>query len=101
MDVAYRGSAVAVGAATFNARVAASALGTLGPVDITEGDDGNAPLRAVVRLAAGRDDTLAALYQPMLERETNRHRGARRSWRRRSSPISRPLQSPRAARFGC
>ncbi|BBX10286.1 Rv1355c family protein [Mycolicibacterium aichiense] len=76
MDVAYRGSAVAVGAATFNARVAASALGTLGPVDITEGDDGNAPLRAVVRLAAGRDDTLAALYQPMLERETNRHRGA-------------------------
>ncbi|QEN12307.1 Rv1355c family protein [Mycolicibacterium sp. ELW1] len=75
MDVSYRGSAVAVGAATFNARVAAAALGMLGPVDISEDNDATAPLHAIVRLAAGRDDTLAALYQPMLERETNRHRG--------------------------
>ncbi len=74
MDVAYRASAVAIGAATFNARVAASALGVLGPVTITE-DDERIPLRAVVKLAAGRDDTLAALYGPMLDRGTNRHRG--------------------------
>ncbi|TDO07815.1 ThiF family protein [Mycobacterium sp. BK086] len=74
MDVAYRASAVAIGAATFNARVAAAALGVLGPVTITEGDD-PVPLRAVVELAEGHDDTLAALYGPMLERGTNRHRG--------------------------
>ncbi|OYN78618.1 Rv1355c family protein [Mycolicibacterium sphagni] len=74
MDVGYRASAVAIGAATYNARVAASALGVLGPVVITE-DDGPTSLRAVVALKPGRDDDLAALYQPMLDRETNRHRG--------------------------
>ena len=74
MDVAYRGSAVAIGAAAYNARVAAAALGVLGPVTIVE-DDCGAPLRATVALGKDRDDALAALYGPMLDRETNRHRG--------------------------
>jgi hypothetical protein len=74
MDVAYRGSAVAIGAAAFNARVAAAARGVLGPVTITE-DVGAVPLRAVIRLTDGRDDDLAVLYRAMLDRETNRHRG--------------------------
>ncbi len=74
MDVAYRGSAVAIGAAAFNARVAAAAQGMTGPVSITE-DGPTDPLRAVIRLAGGRDDALAALYRLMLDRETNRHRG--------------------------
>ncbi len=74
MDVAFRGSAVAVGAALFNARVAAAADGILGPVSIEPGDD-SCPLRAVLSLADGSDPDLAALYEPMLARETNRHHG--------------------------
>ena len=77
MDVAYRGSAVAIGAAAYNARVAAAALGVLGPVTLVE-DDGDAPLRATVALGNEHDNALAALYRPMLDRETNRHRGAPR-----------------------
>ncbi|WP_328350493.1 Rv1355c family protein [Mycobacterium sp. NBC_00419] len=74
MDVAYRGSAVAIGASMFNARVVAASRGALGPVTFTEGT-GAVPLRATIQLADGRDDALAALYGPMLGRETNRHRG--------------------------
>lgn len=73
MDVAFRGSAVAVGAATFNARVAAAARGVLGQVDVTEQD--GRPLQAILRLGRGDDPELARLYQPMLRRETNRHHG--------------------------
>ena len=74
MDVGYRASAVAVGAATFNARVAAAAGGILGPVSFEPGDDA-CPLRAVLRLGDESDPELAALYEPMLARETNRHHG--------------------------
>jgi nitroreductase len=74
MDVAFRGSAVAIGAAVFNARVAAAADGILGPVSIDPGND-SCPLQAVLRLADGYDPALAALYEPMLARETNRHHG--------------------------
>lgn len=74
MDVSYRASAVAVGAAAFNARVAAAACGILGPVSFEPGD-GPSPLRAVLRLGTGADPALAGLYEPMLARETNRHRG--------------------------
>ena len=74
MDVGYRASAVAVGAAAFNARVAAAASGILGPVSFEPGDDA-CPLRAVLRLSDGSDPELAALYEPMLARETNRHPG--------------------------
>jgi molybdopterin/thiamine biosynthesis adenylyltransferase len=72
MDVALRGSAVAVGAALFNARVAAAAHGRLGPVSV--GEDGGR-LAATVRFGDDADPELAALYQPMLDRETNRHHG--------------------------
>jgi molybdopterin/thiamine biosynthesis adenylyltransferase len=73
MDVAYRGSAVAIGAATFNARVAAAKSGVLGPVEWTT--DGPAMLAATVRLEPGEDADLADLYEPMLRRETNRNQG--------------------------
>lgn len=79
MDVHYRGSAVAVGAAAFNARVAATALGFLGSVEIVEAD-GASPLTATVHLSGADDDSpvvddLAALYPVLAVRETNRHRG--------------------------
>lgn len=73
MDVGFRGSAVAVGAAVFNARVAAAAQGVGGPVTWTT--EGPAPLTATVALGDGVDAGLAALYTPTLARETNRHLG--------------------------
>jgi molybdopterin/thiamine biosynthesis adenylyltransferase len=73
MDVAFRGSAVAIGAATFNARVAAASFGVLGPLQWST--DGPAPLRATLQVGTGTDAALASLYQPMLRRETNRHLG--------------------------
>ncbi|HZQ32398.1 MAG TPA: hypothetical protein VFB19_11755, partial [Mycobacterium sp.] len=74
MDVAFRASAVAVGAALFNARVAAAAHGVLGQATVSEGSD--VPLCAVLTLGSDRPTDLAQLYQPMLDRETNRHRGS-------------------------
>jgi molybdopterin/thiamine biosynthesis adenylyltransferase len=76
MDVRYRASAVALGAATFNARVAAAAHGLIGEVDFQPEDEAS-PLRAVVRLAAGQAPELAAMHDAMLRRETNRRRGDR------------------------
>jgi molybdopterin/thiamine biosynthesis adenylyltransferase len=73
MDVAFRGSAVAIGAATFNARIAAASFGVLGPLQWST--DGPAPLAATLRIGTGADAGLASLYQPMLRRETNRHLG--------------------------
>jgi molybdopterin/thiamine biosynthesis adenylyltransferase len=75
MDVGLRASAVAVGAAIFNARVAAAAHGYIGLPTVHTGDR-RSPLRAVVRLGHGSDDELAGLYPPMLQRETNRLRGS-------------------------
>jgi molybdopterin/thiamine biosynthesis adenylyltransferase len=74
IDIGLRGSAVAVGAAAYNARVAAAANGVVGQVEYTEATDGS-PLQARVRLAAGTDDVLAGRYEPMLRRGTNRRRG--------------------------
>ncbi len=74
MDVGLRGSAVALGAALFNAKVAAARQRVLGPVTVLEDVDG-APLQATVHLRDGGDPDLAELYQPMLARETNRHLG--------------------------
>jgi molybdopterin/thiamine biosynthesis adenylyltransferase len=76
MDVGYRASAVAVGAATFNARVAAAAHGLIGNVDFQPGDEAS-PLSAIVRLSPGDDADLSPLYEAMLGRETNRRRGDR------------------------
>lgn len=77
MDVGFRGSAVAVGAALLNARIAAAAHHVLGPVTLTDHVNGS-PLRAALALVDGTDAGLAGLYQPMLERETNRHHGGPR-----------------------
>ena len=69
LDVAYRGSHVAIGAALFNARVAAARHGLLGDVEIRP--DGNRVAR--LRFGAGTDPELAALYESMLRRVSNRH----------------------------
>ena len=74
MDVGFRGSAVAFGAAVLNARIAAAAHHALGPVTLTDRAEGS-PLRAILKLTGGTDPNLADLYQPMLARETNRHHG--------------------------
>ncbi|MDO3635379.1 Rv1355c family protein [Mycolicibacterium arseniciresistens] len=74
MDVGHRGSAVALGAALFNARVAAAAHDVLGPVTVTE-HTGGVPLQATLRLGDRSDADLAELYRPMLARESNRHHG--------------------------
>ena len=72
MDVEFRASAIALGAAIFNARVAAAAHGMHASVDLTK-DSGRSPLRAVCRLTVGGDTDLAEWYRPMLDRHTNRH----------------------------
>lgn len=74
MDVGFRGSAVAVGAALYNVRIAAAARQMLGPVSVSEDVDGS-PVRATMQFGNGSDPALADLYEPMVVRETNRHRG--------------------------
>lgn len=73
LDVDFRASAVAVGAAAFNARVAAAAHRLLGPVQYDR--DETTPLRVVLRRGDGDEPELARLYQAVLERETNRRHG--------------------------
>jgi hypothetical protein len=80
LDIGFRGSAVALGAAVFNAKVAAAGQQMLGPVSLLE-DVGGVPLQATLRLRPGTDPELTELYQPMLARETNRQLG-------KSHPIS-------------
>ncbi len=77
LDIGLRGSAVALGAALFNAKVAAAAQQVLGPVSL-QNDVGGVPLQATLHLRGGRDPELAALYEPMLARETNRRLGTSR-----------------------
>ena len=74
MDVGFRASAVALGAAVLNARIAASAHQVLGPVSFTT-DDAGSPLRATMRLEGGSDPQLAELFDLMIARETNRNHG--------------------------
>ncbi len=74
LDIGLRASAVAVGAALFNAKVAAAAQGVLGPVSLLS-DENDPPLRATLQLRDGTDPDLAALYESMLARETNRRPG--------------------------
>ncbi|MFI5719620.1 Rv1355c family protein [Nocardia sp. NPDC051750] len=73
MDIGYRASAVAVGAATYNARVAAAAHAVLGNHEFVE--NSGDPLTAVVRYGTGDDPALAADYPYALARETNRRLG--------------------------
>ncbi|NLU62352.1 Rv1355c family protein [Rhodococcus sp. HNM0563] len=74
MDLHHRGSCVAVGAALFNAKVAAAAHGILGPVRLLPADriDTTRPV-AMLEFGDGADPYLSELYGPMLARETNRH----------------------------
>jgi molybdopterin/thiamine biosynthesis adenylyltransferase len=74
MDVGFRASAVALGAAVLNAKIAASAHHVLGPVSFTDDND-LSPLRAAMRLEDGSDPRLADLFDLMIARETNRNHG--------------------------
>jgi molybdopterin/thiamine biosynthesis adenylyltransferase len=74
MDVRFRGSYIAIGAALLNARVAAAAHGILGPVDyFPEGEQSD--LVAVVNFGHATDIDLAPQYARVLDRTTNRHPG--------------------------
>ncbi|GAA4471055.1 Rv1355c family protein [Rhodococcus olei] len=79
MDVRFRGSCVALGAALFNARVAAAAHGRLGPVKLFgEGtflDDAASTLVATMSFGAESDPSLARRYPAVLRRGTNRRAG--------------------------
>ena len=75
MDVHFRGSLVAIGAATFNARVAAAHAG--GRAVTTPVDDGDAVVRIRWEEAVRPDPGLAELYPGMLARTTNRNLGRR------------------------
>ncbi|MFD9663766.1 Rv1355c family protein [Rhodococcus sp. NPDC059968] len=76
MDVGYRGSCVAVGAALHNARIAASAAGLLGAVTVHDGDPG-LPV-ATMTFGSGNDRELTDRYEHMLDRTTNRRPGVPR-----------------------
>lgn len=74
MDLKFRGSAVALGAALLNIKIAAAEHNVLGPITLTDSD--RVPLQATMRTTAGgADPELARLYQAMLTRESNRHHG--------------------------
>ncbi|NEW45209.1 Rv1355c family protein [Nocardia cyriacigeorgica] len=91
MDIGYRGSAVALGAALYNARVAASAHGVLGAHELVESDDpADAPISAVLRRTGRPADAPAADYPLTLTRETNRRLGD-------SSPIPADVLAELAA----
>lgn len=74
MDLHLRGSAVALGAALYNARAAAAEQGILGPVTV-DGADDPARLRAHLAFTGAGGDAPAAGHRAVLRRETNRHRG--------------------------
>lgn len=77
IDIHARGSYVALGAALQNARIAAAAHRILGPVRVLERDVGE-PARKVIatmQFSDGTDSVLAAQYEPMLARGTNRQPG--------------------------
>ncbi|GAF50737.1 Rv1355c family protein [Rhodococcus wratislaviensis] len=76
IDVGYRGSCVAVGAALHNARIAASAAGLLGAVTVHDGDRG-LPV-ATMTFGSGNDRELTDRYEQMLDRTTNRRPGVPR-----------------------
>ena len=78
MDVQYRGSHVAIGAALFNARIAAAAHGLLGPIEYF-GDDGAPNLVATMTFGTGTDEDLAHRYDAMVRRGTNRRAGTPQS----------------------
>lgn len=77
MDVGHRGTYVAIGAAAFNARVAAAAYAAVGPVDV-EIDAATGHPTVTVHLGQGTDPDLAADFEPMIDRMSNRTVGVPR-----------------------
>ncbi len=75
MDVGFRGSHVAIGAAGFNARVAAARHRVHGQV--TEFPNGGGDVVVSISLAAGCDPNLADQYPSMIARISNRNMGRR------------------------
>ncbi len=74
MDVKYRGSFVALGAALFNARVAAASLKSLGPVQLfPEGRHSHHV--ATMQLGSDSDPQIAPLNPRVRTRATNRRMG--------------------------
>ena len=98
LDIGLRASAVALGAALFNAKIAAAAQHVLGPVSLLN-DVSGVPLQATLHLRDGDDPELAALYEPMLARETNRRVGTSRPIPPTQSKCCTPL--PRAREPNC
>ena len=74
MDVAYRGSYVALGAAVLNARTAAAATERLGDVQLFPTGVASSHV-ATLHLGRGADAQLAALYPAVPRRVTNRQAG--------------------------
>ena len=74
MDIKHRGSYVALGAALFNARVAAAALKRLGTIKLfPEGTPSNHV--ATLRLGTTTDQQITSLYSVIPERISNRKPG--------------------------
>lgn len=73
MDIAFRGSYVAIGAAAFNATVAAARHNR--KATVTTFPDGVGGPVVSVSLSPGADPELAELYPAMVKRMTNRHYG--------------------------
>jgi hypothetical protein len=74
MDVQHRGSYVAIGAALHNARVAAAAKAILGPIELFA-DGPKSELVATLHFGQDSDPQLAAQYEAMLHRISNRNFG--------------------------
>ncbi len=77
MDVGFRGTHVAIGAATFNARVAAARFGVGGPTSIAT-DPATGHPTVSIHLGGSTDDVLADYYEAMIDRMSNRTVGVRR-----------------------
>ena len=80
MDVQFRGSYVAIGAALFNARVAASALHRKGTLQLFP-EKGLSEHVATMTLGRAKDFEIAPLYEHVHTRTTNRRIGS-------ASPVS-------------
>jgi ThiF family len=78
LDVKFRGSYMAIGAAAFNARVAAAHFGLQSRVSVFPFGVEDGPV-ARVHCAPGAQPELAALYTGMVRRITNRNLGSGRT----------------------
>jgi len=75
MDIGFRGSATAIGAAAFNAAAAAAAHGRRAEISFAEPGP-NSPLTTTLQLSPGTDPDRARWYPAVLQRQTNRHHGS-------------------------